>query len=930
MVNLVYRFTQEGFAEFERQLVALGPAGQAALAKVKAAMPEFADAFDKAKQKAEEHRRKLEENAAAANSFGAQMGAVNRVLGVFGVALSATAVVNFATDLFKSTAALEGQSRAIGVGIEQLQAYRGAAVLAGDDIGVADAALQRFTRTIGQANESAGQQREAFINLGLSANDLAGGTESALPRVASALLAIKDEGERARLMTVLFGQAGQNVVTMLEEWADPDIIAKMNQLGLVIDESLVKRAADADAAWKLFWERQKVNIVGFTAWLAENGPPNPWDWALDPNDPRRSDNFAGPDTTRLAGMYKGRSAGGLNIPFAPGSPATAPAWVDDAEVKKQQAARDAFERSYQESINRLTQQVGVLSAARLEAERKFTFEADREGAKRRDDYARWQEEQRAIAIKTNDEIAAHYSEMWGRMLDDRSDAEQKAIADSSKMMLDQWGNTLDSMFTDWGGFLQRFLGVGGSAIRDLLRLFRSASASAFGGGGVAGGSGGGLLGGGLLSGIWGGAAKYNPISGDWIPGPQGFGGGGFLGQLGGLSGILGNGLMGAGVGSMVGGLFGGNSTGSTIGGAIGGIAGNLIPIPVLGPLIGSALGGAIGGLFGGKPSNYRAGADFGAGMGSFSISGDKPNENTLGLAQQAAAAIMAEVQSLKAFGVEFQQQLANIWIGQRDESTYQFAGGQRVGVGSVGNAGDLAQDTIAALLKGATSSDPTIAAVLKSGAPDLLKALQFAQGITDALGEIEDPLQHALDLWQKAAAANVAMAEQSGYSLDKIAQYNAELYRQTVGQVNAPVISGIEGYLTQLSYGPQSTASPGDQYARALVDYEASKAKASSGTAADAAAYLQATQSFLPFAKGYLGVSKQYESLQTGAIATLNSLADKLAAPKMPDLVTPIVQGAQLTVEAVNGVERRIASMEQRLDEWNGRLLSLMGQLKPV
>jgi hypothetical protein len=291
---------------------------------------------------------------------------------------------------------------------------------------------------------------------------------------------------------------------------------------------------------------------------------------------------------------------------------------------------------------------------------------------------------------------------------------------------------------------------------------------------------------------------------------------------------------------------------------------------------------------------------------------------------------MAEVQSLKAFGVEFQKQLANVWIGQRDPSTYQLVGGQRISVGSVGNAGDLAQDTLSALLAGATSKDPGIAAVLKSGAPDLLKALQFYQQITASLAAITDPLKYAIDLWKQESQARLDMAAANGVAIETVRQYNAALYKQTIGQVNAPVISGIQSYLQTLSYGPMSTKAPGDQYAAALADYNAAKAKASSGTASDAAAYLQSTQTFLPFAKDYLGVSKQYEALQSSAIATLNQLADKLASPAMPDLVTPILSTGAATVEAVNSVEKSVTRLSDRVEALFGVFGSMLGQLKPT
>jgi len=84
-----------------------------------------------------------------------------------------------------------------------------------------------------------------------------------------------------------------------------------------------------------------------------------------------------------------------------------------------------------------------------------------------------------------------------------------------------------------------------------------------------------------------------------------------FGQVGGLFGILGSGLAGAGIGSLV----GGGSTGGTIGGALGGIGGafagaalsstaigaalgTLIPVPILGTILGAVIGGLLGSVIG--------------------------------------------------------------------------------------------------------------------------------------------------------------------------------------------------------------------------------------------------------------------------------------------------------------------------------------------
>lgn len=533
-----------------------------------------------------------------------------------------------------------------------------------------------------------------------------------------------------------------------------------------------------------------------------------------------------------------------------------------------------------------------------------------------------------------------------------------------------WVDTLDAMTNDGSRFFENLFETGEGNLGDFIDVFKRAWARLFadlatqqfvqplmrsflaqmgplvgqvaGGGAPAGllGGGGGLLGGlGGLGGIGaalglGGAGYYNTAAG-LIPAgvtvTPAVGLGGFS-----FGGALSGGLGGAGIGSITG-MIGGNTTGGAIGGGIGGVIGaglgSIIPGvgTALGGLIGGALGGVVGGLFGGKPSNYRATATFGPG-GGFTLSGDKPNEQTLSLAQQAASAIMQEVTDLKAFGVEFQRQLSNIWIGQRDPSSYQLVGGQRISVGTVGNAGDLAQQTLAALMKGATSTDPIVAQQLARGygsIQELTQAITFAKGIEASLKQITDPLGAAIDLWKKEAQARLDMAAATGVSIEKVQQLNAALYGQIVNQANQGVVNNIGGYLSQLQYGPESIAPPGQQYAAALADYEKSRAAAMGGGAAEAQAYLEATQQFLPFAREYLGTTQAYAAIEGTARTTLESLASKLSAPaQMPDLVIPIVNATTTTgaatVDAVEGVRNEVKALGDRLDRLSGGIESLL------
>lgn len=184
-----------------------------------------------------------------------------RLLGAFGIALSVERVVEWGKEVLRSTAEIENQSKVLGLSTDGLQAYHAAAVLSGAGADVGDAAIRRFTRSIGDAEAGSKKQADAFAQLHITAGDLADGTESALPKAAAALLAISDASERAKLEVELFGKAGQEVEAVLQKWADPDIIQHMKDMGLVIDEELVKRAHAADVAFETMWLHIKVGAA---------------------------------------------------------------------------------------------------------------------------------------------------------------------------------------------------------------------------------------------------------------------------------------------------------------------------------------------------------------------------------------------------------------------------------------------------------------------------------------------------------------------------------------------------------------------------------------------------------------------------------------------------------------------------------------------
>lgn len=888
-----------------------------------------------------------------AGALSAMTGAVNvlkSALGALGFAFGAIQVVQFARDSIRMAADLDDVAQTIGVTTDELQAYRAAALDAGASSSIADEAIRKYTRSVGEAQGGNKQIIQAFKDLGLTAADLAGGPSASLPIVVEALNRIESVTERARLETDLFGRSGQNIEQVLRAWggAANELVEKYRAMGVIISPETIERIDQATAKWDLFWQRMRTGVVEFFDALTspQAAAANEQLLALGIGNVGQIAPKAPPDISKLPfmGSDSKRIVAAGTAKWADEEKAA----IEAADKALKEHAKDvaAFEKDYRVTMARVAKELSDKFEKDRAAAAQWASDMYVAGKKVRDDAANFARERAEAEKKAWDDSFDAYYKLQDELILEQQKNHEKAVKESSRTLRDGWGSALDSMYSDWGGFLSKLLGAGASTVMELLRMFKGALGGL---GGGRGGAGSGFLSGlGGLGGLWGGAARIDPSTGNWIPGPQGFGGGGLLGQLGGIGGVLGNGLMGAGVGSMVGSLTGGRSTGSTIGGAIGAIAGNLIPIPVLGPLIGAALGGAIGGMFGGKPSDMRSVATFGSDY-SFAVKAQSAHESsqeTLSSAQQAAALIGQQVQELMAVGVTFTQQLGDIMIGARDVSTFRLAGSsKRIGVGSVGDPADLAADVIAALMKTATSTDPAIAAILKgTGTPQEIAqqiatfqakaaaAKQFSSEIETALLSVQDPLKAAIEMWKKEAQARLDAAATLGVDVAKVQQLNTLLYQQIQQQMNAQSIAGLQGFVSSYAFGSQSMATPAQQVAAAGTAYDlARQAALADPNQANVQAFLQSSQAYLPLAKSHYGISSQYAAIEQGALSTADQLLASLkAVPSAPDLqpvVSAVSSGAAMTTAAAEETTAEVASLKQEIIGLNNKIIDLLGHV---
>lgn len=146
--------------------------------------------------------------------------------------------------------AIEKTSQATGISTKSLQEYRFAAEQSGISMETLDAGLKNFTKTLGHARLGGGPLVEVLKKMDpelLKLVTSAGSTERALQLIWGAMDKTKSASDRAALAAAAFGKsAGVDMVTMISGGVAglEALRAKANELGVVLDDSMIKKAAE--------------------------------------------------------------------------------------------------------------------------------------------------------------------------------------------------------------------------------------------------------------------------------------------------------------------------------------------------------------------------------------------------------------------------------------------------------------------------------------------------------------------------------------------------------------------------------------------------------------------------------------------------------------------------------------------------------------
>lgn len=195
----------------------------------------------------------LNSGAAAASSMASAMGLIARFAGPLALIAAILGTVNKAWEAGMQAGDIGEVASQLNLTTDQLQAYRFEAGQAGIETGQMDAAMIRFTNTMGAAFKGGEEQIKFFEKLGVKILDANGNLRSAgdvIPEVSKGLLTMRSETERNALMADGFGRSGARMVNMLEKWAGGNaaLIASVREQGGILDGEVIKSWDDVKDA----------------------------------------------------------------------------------------------------------------------------------------------------------------------------------------------------------------------------------------------------------------------------------------------------------------------------------------------------------------------------------------------------------------------------------------------------------------------------------------------------------------------------------------------------------------------------------------------------------------------------------------------------------------------------------------------------------
>ena len=185
----------------------------------------------------------------AAGGASKVVGGLTKGVAAAGVAFTAAsvAVAAIARSSFEFADAIGKVSTRTGIATDTVQAFQIAAVESGSSVEIANKSLEKFTRSVGDAQRGLKTQADIFKDLGVSITDANGATKTMdvlLREVSDGMAGLQSQSEKATVAANLFGRAGIQIVDILDNGgASFDaFIDKAKDYGLILSESGIRQS----------------------------------------------------------------------------------------------------------------------------------------------------------------------------------------------------------------------------------------------------------------------------------------------------------------------------------------------------------------------------------------------------------------------------------------------------------------------------------------------------------------------------------------------------------------------------------------------------------------------------------------------------------------------------------------------------------------
>jgi len=216
--------------------------------------------------------KQVRAEAAIANSALLGLGNIKSIISGLGIGITGMAVTRALMTTADEIDRLVKVSDRLGITTQNLRGLEHGAGLAGVSAEELSSALGFMSKQLAEAAHGGGKAKDVIKELGLSAKQLAQMTpDEALLTFTRALAGVKDETEKVRIAMRVFGNAGQPLLTLLNEGEEAirGYMTEADKMKLTYS----KEEADKVVAFNDAWERLSKTIAGLQQEIVINIAP---------------------------------------------------------------------------------------------------------------------------------------------------------------------------------------------------------------------------------------------------------------------------------------------------------------------------------------------------------------------------------------------------------------------------------------------------------------------------------------------------------------------------------------------------------------------------------------------------------------------------------------------------------------------------------